>query len=1168
MTLRKTNFPIGFTWLCVLLCVALLLPRAGSSQSTFGDIRGTIHDPGSLPVPQAEVTLRDMDENTERTTITDDSGGYLFQNLKPGHYSLSANKTGFSRSTTVELELTARQSARADVTLSIQQVMETVTVESAAEQINTENAEVGDTRGNDQLVEMPINSRAQTTSPLASLTLSPNIVTDSQGNIAVGGATFAQTGFSVDGISTANVAANGSLQNAYPSSEGIGELKVTAFDNSAEFAQVADVTFVTKSGTNNFHGSLFEYLQNDVLDANILNFPTKAPKRFNTFGGSVGGPVTIPHVYHGKDKTFFFFDYEGNRRETSVPEQYLVPTQDERNGDLNLLIQQAQANPQNPYAFVTPLSEGSPSQPTNVLMNPFTGMPFTNATIPQGMISKVSQNLLNLYYPLPNVNINVLNPAYNYQTLQPTPSNTNGWDLRLDHNITTNQQIYARFSWKNLLSDVGQGSTPVNPLLPNDVDTEHDRSLVVSYNYTITPRIINEFRFGFTNSLINQAFPIQGAAADNQLGLTGISFANHPTTGAFPTFNFSDGSGFTQIGQDKDGPGASKTLEFTDNLTRIIGKHSIRVGLDVRRVFYETVVRWGQSDDFGAFTFNQGVFTGSAFGDFLLGLPNTSFIVGSSPNTNESSVHWGTYAEDTWQATSRLTVNFGLRWEVNPTMSEESGDIANFLPINGGEVVVPDQLLKTISGNPLLQTNYNNFLISFNACQLATRNTALPCSNVLTASQAGLPPSLEYTYWHDFDPRISIAFRPFRDNKTVFRAGFGIFTDTMLGPLAYTTIGIPLGDPYTYTNANSLGQPQFQFPNASPANQALQYGGSGFYDAMNPHFRDPQTAQWSVTLEHEFGSDTAVRISYAGMNSYRLNVTEDYNAIPPSTQAYVPSPYVDPRAPYQNWLELYVSQNAGFANYQALTLDVTHRLSHGLSFQGNYTWAKDLSDAQGDAPGGFIPEVLLFTPSADQFDLRLGRGNVAGMPRQRFLLTGTYELPFGPGKFLNSKNKFVNGVVGGWSVNTITLIQSGQWFTPVISPTEDQSNTDIVGRGGITLRPDEISNPNIQSPGLQWNGAAFVPTPAGQGRIGNAGVGILEGPGMINVNAGLARRFKIKEGLNLRFEATFTNVLNHTNFAPPATDVSDSSTFGALTSAQPQSNGGNRTGQLALRLDF
>jgi hypothetical protein len=697
---------------------------------------------------------------------------------------------------------------------------------------------------------------------------------------------------------------------------------------------------------------------------------------------------------------------------------------------------------------------------------------------------------------------------------------------------------------------------------------EHDRSLLVSYNYTITPRMVNEFRFGFTNNLIDTTFPIHGAVADNSLGLTGISFANHPATGAFPTFNFSDGSGFTPIGRDKDGPGKSRTTQFTDNLSRTIGKHTIRVGLDARRVFYETVVRWGQSDDFGAFTFNQGVFTGSAFGDFLLGAPNTDFIVGSSPNTNEPSVQWGVYAQDQWQVNSRLTVNFGMRWEVLPEFTENQGDIANFDPRNGS-VVVPDILLsKTVPSSPLLQANYQAFLVSFNACSLPARDTTLACSPVITASQDHLSQSLRNTYWHNFDPRISVAFRPFRDNKTVIRAGFGIFTQTPLGQLAYDFLGIPLGAPYTYSN-NNTGQPLFTFPQTSPASQTAQYGGTGFYDGMDPNFRDAQTAQWNVTIERELTSATAVRITYAGMNSYRMNVKEDYNAIPPSAQPYVPSPYVDPRAPYQNWDEINYSKNAGFANYQALSLETTHRTSHGLSFQANYTWAHNISDAQGDAPGGFTTENLLFTPSYDQFNLRAARGNVAGTPRQRFLLTGTYQLPFGPGREWSSKSKFVNAALGGWNVSTVTLLQTGPWLTPTISTTADQSNTGIISRGGITARPDVVGNPaSGLSPGLQWNINAFAPTPANAGRIGNAAVGILEGPGTISVSAGLSKTFAIRERLRFRFESTFTNVLNHTNFAPPATAVSSPETFGALQSAQTAGQGGNRTGQLALRLDF
>jgi hypothetical protein len=1121
----------------------LLLPIIAYAQSTFGDIRGLTRDPAGLALPQSQVTLHNLDDNTTHTAITDDNANFLFENLKPGHYTLEATKEGFAKSQLVSVELVARESARVELPLSLAQTQQTVSVEATAGQINTENSVIGDSKTTSDLVQMPLNFRAQTTSPLAALGLSPNVITDSQGNISVAGATYSMTGFSVDGISTADITHNGSLQNAYPSSEGLAELKVTAFNNSAEFAQVADVTFITKSGTNQLHGSLFEYLQNDVLDATILNFGTKAPKRFNTFGGSLGGPVTIPHLYNGKDRTFFFIDYEGNRRRTSVPEQYLVPSLDQRNGNLSGL------------PIIDPASGAS----SNTLIDPTNGQPFPNNTIPTPRLNAVSRGLLAGYYPLPNVNGG---GSFNYETLQPTPATTNGFDIRLDHNITSNQQVYARFSWKNLRSDA------VNPLLPNDINVEHDRSLLVSYNYTITPRTVNEFRFGFTNSLINTTFPIQGATADNQLGLTGISFANHPTTGAFPTFNFSDGSGFTPIGRDKDGPGKSQTYQFTDNLTHTRGRHTIRVGLDARRVFYETVVRWGQSDDFGAFTFNQGVFTGSAYGDFLLGAPNTDFIVGSSPNTNEPSLQWGVYAQDQWQVNDRLTVNFGLRWEVLPEFTENQGDIANFDPRNG-DVVVPDVLLnKTVASSPLLAANYNAFLVSFNACQLPTRDMTLPCSNVITASQDHLSQSLRNTYWHDFDPRISVAFRPFRDNKTVIRAGFGIFTQTPLGQLAYDFIGIPLGAPYTYSNNNGAGTPLFTFPQTSPTNQALQYGGTGFYDGMDPNFRDAQTAQWNVTIERQVTAATAVRATYAGMNSYRMNVKEDYNAIRPSAQPYVPSPYVDPRAPYQNWIEINYSKNAAFANYQGLTLEATHRTAHGLYFQANYTLAHNISDAQGDAPGGFSSENLLFTPSYDQFNLRVARGNVAGMPRQRFLLTGTYALPFGPGREWTSKSKVANALLGGWNLNTVTLLQSGPWLTPTISPTEDQSNTDIVGRGGITARPDAVGSTSSPGSGVLWNINGFAPTPANAGRIGNAGVGILPGPGTIAVSAGLSKTFAITERARLRFESTFTNALNHTNFAPPASNVSSPETFGALQSAQTAGQGGNRTGQLALRLDF
>ena len=301
--------------------------------------------------------------------------------------------------------------------------------------------------------------------------------------------------------------------------------------------------------------------------------------------------------------------------------------------------------------------------------------------------------------------------------------------------------------------------------------------------------------------------------------------------------------------------------------------------------------------------------------------------------------------------------------------------------------------------------------------------------------------------------------------------------------MAYDFIGIPLGAPYTYSNNNG-GVPLFTFPQTSPASTTAQYGGTGFYDGMSPNFKDPQTAQWNVTIERQLTSSLAARITYSGNELVPDEREGGLQRHPPEQAALRTQSLSSIHALLiRTGIEINYSANAGFSNYQGLTVEATQRLSHGLYFQANYTWAHNISDAQGDAPGGFTSENLLFTPSYDQFDLRAARGNVAGMPRQRFLLTGTYELPFGTGRDWHSKNRFVNAGLGGWNINTVTLIQTGPFLTPTISPTEDQSNTGIIGRGGITARPDAVGNPGSPVGGdLQWNINAFAPTPAGRGK--------------------------------------------------------------------------------------
>lgn len=1127
---------------CVFgLLVAVCSVSVVMGQSTFGSIVGVVHDKTQSVVPGASVQIKGLEDNSIRSTTADQDGAFEFLNLKPGKYALTVQAQGFADFQVASAELSARQALRIDVVLTVKSEIQTVEVEESAVAINTENGVIGDAKVTSEITQLPLNFRAATTSPLAAMSTSANVEQDSQGNIAVGGATANMVGYSVDGISTANIWTSGAGTNPYPSSEGIAELQVTAFNNNAEFSQVGDVTFTTKGGTNTLHGSLFEYLQNDALDAKVLNFNLKAPKRFNTFGGSLGGPILIPKLYNGHNKTFFFFDYEGNRRRTSQPEQFLVPTLAERNGNLNGL-----------------------NLPNNVLMNPFTGQPFANNTIPTAQLNSTALTLLNDYYPLPNV---AGSSSYDYEKLQPIPSSTNGFDGRIDQSINSKQQVYARFNWKNQVVDIA------NPLLPNDVDAEHDRSFLVSHNYVVTPALMNEFRFGFTHTLLTPNFPIMGASAIAQLGLQNVDVANHPTNGGFPSINFSDGTGFTPIGRDIVGPTLSSTNQIADNLNYTKGNHTFRAGVDLRWVRdavpqYET-----PSDDYGLFTFNQNVFTGDAFGDFLLGLPNTTYFAVTGPREIAATLQTGLYGQDSWRVNDRLTVNLGLRWELMPPMVDPHGNQANFDPTTNS-ILVNDQLYRSLGG-PVLA-----FLQSINACNASVPgftatadpgyapSSSMPCTKVVSNGQEGLPPGLRQTYMRNFDPRISIAFRPFHNNKTVFRAGFGIYTVTSLGQLQNNNEGNPQASIHTYQNALVSGAPLIQFPNTIAASQLVQIGGGTIEQATDPRYRDAQSAQWNVTVERELTAQTAMRVSYVGMNSYRMNVSVNWNQIAPSSQPYVPSPFVDPRAPFQNWGVIYSTENLGSQNYQAMQLEFTHKVSHGLFFQANYTWAHDLSDAQGDAPAGFGGETNYGLAVVNRFDIPADRGNVAGERRQRFLLTGTYDLPFGQGRPWSSSSKLVNGVFGGWSFNTITLLETGPYLTPTISCALDQTNTNPIAAGSV-CRPDIVGNPfSGNQPGHAFNLSAFEPTPVGAARIGNAGVGILEGPGTIAVNAGLAKAVQLREGLRMRFEATFTNALNHTNFAPPATNVSNPSTFGVLQSAQTAEYGGNRTGQLALRLDF
>jgi hypothetical protein len=454
-------------------------------------------------------------------------------------------------------------------------------------------------------------------------------------------------------------------------------------------------------------------------------------------------------------------------------------------------------------------------------------------------------------------------------------------------------------------------------------------------------------------------------------------------------------------------------------------------------------------------------------------------------------------------------------------------------------------------------------LNTINACPGV--NPALPCAPLEKANQAGVGNGLREFYKMNFQPRFSVAYRPFGDSKTVFRAGIGIFTMTSLGQLSFNTTNINVGIVQTTFNLLPDGQPAFRFPSVqTPQTPSLVAGTGDFYQNVNLHYRDPQSAQWNVTAERQLTEHLALRVSYVGMNSYRMSQTVDLNQQAPSV---APNDFA--ARPYPNWGRILSSENLGFSNYQAMQSELNKSFSHGLSFQASHTWAHNIGNVGGDAPAIFSPEVIYGTPVANRFDLAANRGNIVGTRRHRVLLSAIYQLPVGQGRaFLNNMNPRANLVLGGWEVSTVTMWETGPFLTPLTSPAFDTANLNLVYRGAA-LRPDCIGNPvpTNQTVDQFFNIDAFSAVPA-PGRTGNCGVGIMQGPGTTAIATGISKTFAIREKARLRFEATFTNLPNHPNFAPPAVDVSAPATFGKITTVQSAENSGNRTGQLALRIDF
>ena len=1183
----RTRVAAAFTLsrtLLFLLSFVLGSCIVASAQSVLGTISGTVHDSSGAVIPNAKVVLHRIETNTDRSVAADESGNYTAINIEAGTYDITTSAKGFSSAVGKGAVLIARQQLRYDVTLSVSAVAQTVEVNASdAGVIDTQTSQISASLTPEAVLDLPANYRgAGSTSPINVIQTLPGVQPDTSGyppapsthpqpslKFSLHGGLPSQTEVTVDGISAQNTTNNNIQSDAFPSAESVAEIRVDGVNNNAEYGQPGEITTVTKGGTNRLHGSAYEYHQNQALDA--IPYGTdranKPHKVANDFGFSVGGPVVLPRLYNGRDRTFFFAAYEGLRYPQSNVLQAKVPTVAMKQGDFS-------------------------QETTTPLTNPFTGGTYANNMVP---VNASSATFLQ-FYPDPNLGPpgETLHDAiaargYNYLSTRRDDIRSNQADFRGDQTFSSRASVTGRYTFKNI-----NQLQPVDLALPNTTAFAKYKILASTFAYAITPRLANEVRFGFTLERDGNSNPFNGPAFLATTNLNGVSpaFFN-----GIPHINFDV---VTSVGSRLGFEERSRVFQFVDNITWQRGNHLLRFGGDIRHLNAFTEAGGATvSANYGNFYFSAGAptTTGQEFADFLIGVPKTSQTSVISQDNNGITTSYAVYAQDTWKATPRLTLSFGLRYELHPALRASNGLAGNFDPsvAQTGRLVYPAGYASTLSVQELANVNacitpgvdnpYANNQPGANGA---------PCTPVVTNKQAGLPEGLRQTPQFRFMPRLGFAYRPFGNDRTAIRGGAGYYNITTTGALFYALTQTLQSNLQNFDNYNVPGSgPAFSFPNTNTNTNTFtpSLGSLYFYSAVDTKWRDPYSLQTNLSIDHDFGHNVGARISYVGLHTWHLVWQPQFNQLQKSSTTPSSDPSRVSEIPFPNFYQITDRSTSAQADYHALEAEISHRLSSGLSFDSSYTWAKNFSDNQGSYGSfngsAFVDEQGGYSPT-DSRNRHIDYGNVSATRRHRWLTTAIYELPVGRGRrFGSGMNRVADLAFGGWQLSNIFLYQSGTFLTAFIpNGFIDPSGTGSgVALGGASQRPDVSGNANSGSHNRNhWfnNNAFSCPGQTGYasiatcdvgvgsapiGRFGTESVGDLVGPGTVSLSTGLSKSFTIVEGVRLRAEGTFTNVLNHTNLADPQLDVTQAN-FGQITQARGSDFGGNRTGQLSLKLEF
>ena len=1088
------------------------LRAVSRAQTTFASITGTVLDATGSAVPNVTVTATNTQTGVKTKSVSNEAGNYTIPQLIEGNYTVDAQATGFKQFVAQGVILASRDVRRVDIKLEVGSVDTTVEVKAGATLIETETARIGNVKTTLQLNTLPLNTRGL----WAYLSLSPGVQQQPGSSVVrFAGSRVNQENWSIDGTTFSDGVDNtqtGPLANYI---ESFQEVKIDLANNSAEFSSMGQVTIISKSGTNDLHGSAFDYYSTPFFRARDPFSPERATGIRHQPGATIGGPVYIPKIYNGRNKTFFFFSYETARG--SQLTQLLDPT--------------------------VPLAawrQGDFSGLGATLYDPTTGQPFPGNVIPSNRINPVSQQIQDRFYPLPNFGDPNALSASNYREAKTRSYDTSTyWTTRIDHKFSDRDMVFGRYTWQRLYNLPYEGNLPT---IGQRFQQRDDRAATVSYTHMFSPTKVNEIRwgFGFNNNPITP--PVQGLQEVTDLGLQGLA-PNLPDLPGLLHVNWS-GIGLQSISQlNYRAPGyRTHTEELQDHFSWFRGRHNLKFGWDMLRSEY---------DDFGAPTNLYGSVTfsarftgggvagqGNPYADFLLGIPTTASRAFPTPRINRNRWSHDFFVQDEFKVNQRLTINAGLRYEPHFNWRENNG-LMSLFDVNSGKIVIPDSAQSEISA--IFPQNY---------------------VGVALASQVGFDSkTLVHQDLNKFAPRVGVAYRPWGD-KTVVRAGFGIFYD--VSPFVYALdfgdIPFVLNEP-SYTNPAS--NPQVIFPRVFPATGVGGPSTVSIPAAENPNFRFPYSLQYNFTIERQ-AFNTGFRVSYIGTGMRRGAWGYNYNSPVPDAQAYIDKP-----RPFGTLPDIFYITNGAGHQYNGLTVEATRHLANGLYFQSSWTWARDRYDLDynWDFNG---PSYISEDPLNRQREI----GPSQDIPTHRFNLNYIYELPIGRGKhFLSNVGRMTNLAVGGWSLSGVFSAQTGQFLTPLWEGPDplgiSYTNSDPAD---VVLRPDILHNPNLSSGqrnvGNWFDTTAFAPPPVG--RFGTSAKGVVIGPGVNVWHMGLHKDFIFNErGTRLRWEMTATNIFNHPNWGNPDMNVADGpGSFGVITDASGSTNGstGDQLGSRSLRM--